>query len=117
MATLELSRLNRYKDTKAFSAGDNVEFGLWEAPPEFLVENQPVGSRLHTVRSNEVGFLDLIAVRYFGAGFEEMWWAIAQANSMMNPEQEMYAGQKLIIPSDGKKAGFIGRGGKASVSA
>lgn len=109
MASLTLSRLSRYKDTPAFDAGGEVEFGLWEKPAEFT--DLPTGARLHTVRSNEIGMLDMIAVIYFGDGYEEMWWAIAEANGIINPETEMYPGMKLVIPPDSRKAGFVGRGG------
>lgn len=114
--TITLSRTNRYKDTPAFKVGSNVEFGLWEAPPEFLASAQPTGVRLHTVRLHEVGFLDIIAVMYYGDGFENMWWTIAAANGIIDPETEMYPGLKLKIPPDSRKSSFIGRGGRSSAS-
>ncbi len=112
MATLLLSRTSRYKDTQAFDAGGLVEFGLWESPAEF--QNLPAGSRVHTVKSHEVGFLDILAVLYFGDGYEGMWWAIAQANNIIDPEADMYPGMRLVIPPDFRKAQFAGRRGVSS---
>lgn len=112
MATLALSRLSRYKDTPAFLASGRAEFGLWTPVKEFT--STPAGSRLHTVKSHEVGFLDIIAVIYYGDGYETLWWTIAQANGIIDPEREMRAGMKLRIPPDSRKSQFVGRGSATS---
>lgn len=112
MASLTLSRLSRYKDTPVFQAGDFVEFGLWEPPAEF--QTQPAGSQIHTVKAHEVGFLDILAARYYGDGYEELWWSIAAANGIIDQERDMYPGMKLVIPPDARRARFVGRGGLAS---
>lgn len=113
---ITLSRTSRYKDTPAYNAGGVVEFGLWEAPPEFVASGLPTGVRLHTVLAHEVGFLDLIAIKYYGDGSEVLWWTIAQANGIIDPETEMVPGQKLKIPPESRRASFIGRGGRSSAS-
>ena len=113
--TVILSRLSRYKDTNVFLAGPAVEFGLWEAPAEF--QGLPAGAQTHTVKANEVGFLDIIAVLWYGAGYEEMWWSIAQANAIINQETEMYPGMALVIPTQNLVSQFAARAGLASAGA
>ncbi len=108
---LTLSGTSRYKDTDVFDEAGDLEFGLWEPPAEFL--DQPQGSLIHRVRQHEVGFLDIIAVKYYGAGYESLWPAIATANSIIDPEQEMYPGMALIIPPRPRVAQFIARAGDA----
>jgi hypothetical protein len=112
VATITIPINSRYKDTPVFSDNGVVSFELQIPPPEFTV--QPAGATKHTVRSFEVGFLDIVAVQYFGAGYEVMWWAIAQANGMIDPEREMYPGQQLVIPPPSAKQSFLGRQGDAT---
>jgi hypothetical protein len=108
VATITLSALSRYKGTKAYEAADGTpEFALWEAPIEFIEDRD--GYREHRVKQNEVGFLDLLTGRYFGPNYEALWWAIAAANGMVDPEIEMYAGQVLLIPPRDAILEFIAR--------
>ena len=98
MVTLNLSILSRYKDTPVYvSATGKPEFALFEAPIEFTEGREDY--REHRLRKFEVGMLDKLAVRYFGAGYESMWWVIALVNGMVDPEVEMFSGQVLLIPS------------------
>lgn len=96
MSNLLLSNLSRYKDTKVFSEGGIVEFALFEAPNEFVEARTDF--KIHRVKQNEVGFLDLLAVRYYGRGYETLWWVIALANALIDPETEMFPGMTLVIP-------------------
>ncbi len=108
---IKLSSLSRYKDTPVFASPDGPVFGLLEPPPEFLEEVE--GVRRHTVVSHEIGFLDLLAVRFYGQGYEELWWSIALANAIIDPEKEMFAGQVLLIPPRDQAIQFISRAGNA----
>lgn len=108
-ASVSISSTSRYKDTDVFDQGGTVEFALQVPPAEF--QTVPVGSTIHTVRNNEIGFLDMLAVRYYGPGSEKLWWVIAQANAMVDPEREMYAGQRLVVPPRSRLTQFLGRGG------
>ncbi len=110
-SSVTLSNLSRYKDTRIFDEGGDLEFELQTQPDEF--NNIPQGSQTHVVRSHEVGFLDIVAVRYYGVGYERMWWSIAQANNIINPESEMYPGMELVIPGRDRLTSFIGRPGNA----
>jgi hypothetical protein len=108
MAELALSSLSRYKDTKVYTAADGTpEFALWAAPIEFTESRG--GYRKHRVKKNEIGLLDMLAVRYFGPGHESLWWAIALANGMVDPEMEMFPQQVLLIPPRDAVVDFIAR--------
>lgn len=113
-STFTLSKESRYKDTPVFSQAGALEFGLWEPPAEFV--SLATGYRVHHVVSNEVGFLDLIAVQYYGAGAEHLSWAIAQANALANPENEMYPGMALFIPPRTAVIQFQSRQGNVAQS-
>jgi hypothetical protein len=86
---------------------NGLEFGLMSTLADF----EDLGSdfQIHRVRANEIGFLDQIAVRYYGAGFEELWWVVAYANRLLDPEEDMYAGQELIIPGRTALTTFLTR--------
>jgi hypothetical protein len=113
MPTLRISPDSRYKDTNVYDEGGVVEFALWEPPAEFVTTDRR--TRLHRVSQNEVGFLDVIAFQEWGSGFESLWWIIAQANAIINPETEMYAGQSLVIPPREDVVAFRARVGLSSV--
>ena len=117
-ALLQLSSRSRYKLARAFVnakddprlLGRNIggfEFGLLPTLPDF----DDVGTqyRVHEVRQEEVGFLDGIARRFYGDGFEDMWWVIAYVNAIINPEQDMFAGQRLLVPSRDLVTRFLNR--------
>lgn len=108
MAEITLSSLSRYKDTKVYTADDGTpEFALWEAPVEFTEDRE--GYREHRVKKNEIGFLDLLAARYFGPGHESLWWTIAVVNGMVDPEMEMRTGEVILIPPRDAVLEFIAR--------
>ncbi len=109
MSTVFLDRQSRYKDTPVFDDNDGVgpQLGLFVVPAEF--QTVGTGWRTHIVRQGEVGFLDLLSARYFGAGFEKMWTVIATVNNIIDPETDMYPGQRLVIPPASLAGTFANR--------
>lgn len=107
-----LSSLSRYKDTKAYSQGSLVEFALFEPLKEFVTTR--AGYRIHRVKENEVGFLDILATQYYGDGYEKLWWVIAYTNAILDPENEMFPGLPLVIPPRSAVLQFISRQGDAA---
>ena len=67
-------------------------FGLWQKPDLKLTEYGR-----HVVGPGELGRIDLIAYKYYGN--VNYWWAIALANEVKNPLQDLVAGTTLIIPT------------------
>ncbi len=91
-----------------------------EGPTEFADAPTATDSSvptIHTVRNHEVGFLDELAFNYYGPGYERLWWTIALANAMIDPEHEMYTGQRLVIPARATISRFLSRAGDAVASA
>lgn len=72
--------------------------------------------RLHRVESRDVGLLDRITVEMFGRGRENMWWMIAYANAIIDPEMELEAGDVLHVPSRSAMTRFLARSPKQAVS-
>lgn len=115
MATLQISNFSRYKDSKVYTADQGrYVFAPMEGPREFTAPAEGTNAEIHTVRAHEIGFLDLIAAAKYGPGYERLWWVIALANALIDPEREMYAGQRLIIPSRTTIAQFLSRPGDAT---
>lgn len=52
---------------------------------------------LFTVDSFHSNRLDLIATIFYGE--PRWWWIIAQMNNILDPQQEVYEGRQLAIPS------------------
>lgn len=115
---VRVSNRSRYKLNRAFRNArrdprlpernlGGVEFGLLPV----LIDFEQAGSdfQVHRVRQQDIGFLDLLAVRFYGAGFEDFWWAIAYANAIIDPESEMFVGQSLVIPSREAVTTFLTR--------
>ncbi len=115
--TLRISNFSTYKDTKVYTdpLDHTPVFALMEAPPEFTDVDEGTGTA-HTVAVHEIGFLDALAVRYYGPGYERLWRVIAIANAMVDPEREMYAGQTIVIPSRTSVLRFLSRAGDAVTS-
>ena len=103
---------SRYKDTPWYDDQDGLgpQFGLLEIPIEFGEGFDPEEAWRHEVTLFEVGFLDIIAANYYGAGSEPLWWVIALANGIVDMEAEMYPGQILLIPTYTAIVSFMGRG-------
>ena len=106
--TLTLSSDSRYKDTNVYTTDTwGPRFALFEAPPEFLESYDD--SVIHEVRKYQIGMLDMLAVQYYGAGRESLWWIIALANGIIDQETDMYTGQKLVIPPRSAVLAYISR--------
>jgi hypothetical protein len=95
MATVSLK--SRYKDTTTYFERGGVEvMGPFQAPAEF---DKPGRSWLvHVVQEFEIGFPDIIVVKYYGAGAEQLWWAVCLVNGIIDPDLDIIAGQRLLIP-------------------
>jgi hypothetical protein len=113
MATIRISNFSRYKDTKVYTDERDglAVFAPMEGPREFTTPGAITTTVIHTVSAPEIGFLDMLAVRYYGPGYERLWWAIAHKNAMIDPEREMYAGQRIVIPSRAEINNFLTRAG------
>jgi hypothetical protein len=97
--TLQVDVNSRYKLTKVFVDVDRavgMEFDPMSVLDDFY--QTPNGARSHRISEGDIGFLDRLAVRYYGDGNEALWWAIAYANAIVDPEQDMRVGETLLIP-------------------
>jgi len=110
---LNLRTDSRYKDTPVYDRGGLLEFALWEPPKEF--QTVSANAILHTVSAFEIGELDLIAVNYYGPGYESAWWVIAQVNAIIDAETEMYPGMTLYIPPLADVIQFQAREGNVTI--
>jgi len=115
---LALSNRSRYKLTRLFVNAktdprivgrneDGLEFGLLSVLDDFLALGTDV--RTYKVRSGDIGFLDQISVKFYGAGFEDFWWVIAYANGIADPDADMFVGQNLVIPPRETVTAFLSR--------
>jgi len=67
---------------------------------------------IFTVDNFHTNRLDLISTIFYGE--PRWWWVIAQMNNILDPNQEVYSGRQLAIPSkdrlmlilNGKTGGF-----------
>lgn len=109
---ISLAATSRYKDTLVYTEGGIPEFALFEPPPEFVTG--AAGSVTHRVSQHEIGFLDILAVRYYGQGYEQLWWVLALANGIVDPELDMRVGMALTIPPRDDVIQFISRVGDAA---
>lgn len=79
--------------------------GLWMYPPE--VDDKTGDGVTHFVSSMDVGFLDRVACRHYGSGFEMAWWALCRANGVIDPETDTYPGMKLYVPDVSRFLSYI----------
>jgi len=109
--TVALPLDSRYKDSFSYVDNGAVVIGPMQPPPEF----SRVSPRwtIHTVTSREVGFPDIIASRYYGDGSEKFWWVICLVNGIVNPDTDLYPGQKLSIPPQDLVTSFANRTSRA----
>lgn len=107
---------SRYKLAPVFKARSRRgnELGFLPVLDDFYT----IGStyQTYTVRDGDIGFPDGIAVRFYGSGFEWAWWVIAYANAMIDPDQEMFAGQRLVIPPRTALQSFLARASITTLS-
>ena len=115
---LTLSNRSRYKLTRVFvnratdpridgRNEDGLEFGLLSTLDDFLALGTEI--RTHIVAAEDVGFLDRVAVKFYGPGFEDFWWVIAYANNIADQQEEMSVGQNLVIPPRERITSFLAR--------
>lgn len=102
---------SRYKLSKVHQdvdadAGD-VVFG----PLAKLVDFHALGTaaRQYRMAQQDVGFMDKLAVQFFGPGREEFWWVLAYANMVIDPETDLDAGSVLQIPDVSLLSSFLAR--------
>ena len=94
---VQVALKSRYKDTYSYMEPGGVEvLGPFQPPPEFASVGR--GWLTHVVVEHEVGFPDLIAVRYYGAGSEQLWWAVCLVNGIIDPDLDIRAGVSIVIP-------------------
>lgn len=112
---MNVPQTSRYKDTPSFQREDGVGemFGLWRVPVEF--QEQASNSLRHVTKGDEIGFLDILAARYYGFGYEHLWWVIAVANGIVDVERDMKVGMTLRIPPRDLVMSFVGRAGNVTV--
>jgi hypothetical protein len=105
--TLQLSTDSRYKLTRLFEGDEGLVFGLLSVLDDFYTLGDDY--QIHRVTAPEVGFLDIVAARFFGPGNESLWWVIAYANGIIDPDVDMFPGQTLVIPTRQRLLRFLER--------
>lgn len=98
MAAIVTTSSSRYRRTPLLNEDGLYFYGPYIPPTEFD-QAYPSGTITHLVSIQEVGFLDKIAVRYYGPGNEGLWWAICRVNGIIDVETDMWPGLKLTIPT------------------
>ena len=91
---------SRFRDTSLYRSRDVglYFYGPYVPPVEF--EQKYFESTVtHLVAIHEIGFLDKIAVKYYGAGNEALWWVICRINGIVDVEVDVWPGRKLTIPT------------------
>lgn len=105
--TVRLDPQSRYKTTAVFqdsSREDGPEFDLLSRLDEFAQLGTEY--QVYRVTDADVGFLDRIAVRFYGPGSEGLWWVIAYANAIVDPES-LRPGDALLIPSRARVREYV----------
>jgi hypothetical protein len=103
-----MSDPTRYKDTTLYDDHDGVgvQIGLYKEPSDILGS----GFSYYVIQRQDIGFFDRIALRYYGD--ESLWWVIAYANGILDPEFDIAIGSKITIPSSISVRAFVNRGGR-----
>jgi hypothetical protein len=115
---LRVSNRSRYKLTPLFvnhetdpriegRNEDGLEFGLLSVLDDFLTLGTNI--RTYAVSATDIGFLDRIAARFYGSGFEDFWWAIAYVNRIVDVDTDMFVGQRLVLPPREALTAFLAR--------
>ena len=96
-----IQKLSRYRQTPVYKIrsrslvnSSTRVLGVWKRPIDW--DNYKFSS-FHVVTADEKGRLDLVAHKYYGDG--SLWWAIADANNINNPIEELSSGTGLGIPT------------------
>jgi hypothetical protein len=93
--TRDRRRSNRYRTCKLLTDTDTGEKILSSRDVVAIPPN--VEDTLHTLRSHEVGRLDILAQLYYNNSL--LWWVIAQANDIRDPFMTIPVGTVLRIPA------------------
>ena len=95
---IDQATTSRYKDTGVYLHPEfRAFYELLEVPVEF--QTQRDDESLYRVERKDIGQLDQLAFRFYGAGFEKFWWVIALINRIADPDNDMNLGDVLRIPS------------------
>jgi len=107
--TIRVAEDSRYKLTAVFrdaDRDDGPEFDVMSVLDDFYSVGEDF--QIHRVRERDLGFLDRLAVEFYGPGNESLWWVIAYANAIEDPEI-MEVGSALVIPSRDRVRQFVAR--------
>lgn len=84
---------SRFRDSKIYvDENGNVFYETYEV----RVIPYSEGDIYHEVTAGEEGRLDLLAFDYYGN--PALWWIIAEANDIVVPIKDVYAGLVLRVP-------------------
>lgn len=108
---LELEFSDPYKKTALFNQKGRVFFGLWN-PPVIKLDGDE--ERI-TIPLGMEGSLDILSFEVYGD--RKFWRAIAQANKIDFPKEEVKAGDVLVIPKPSRvRAAYQISGGRPGVT-
>lgn len=111
--TLRIDYRSRYKDTAVYLSDTlGPLFGPLQPPYEFDAIQR--GWLTHALSEYEIGFPDIIAVKYYGVGAEPLWWVICLVNGIIDSDLDLVPGQRIAIPPRDVVAGFVARGQRVS---
>jgi hypothetical protein len=106
MSQVLTSKMGRYKYTGVYLDSFGPSLGTWMAPPELDTKVASIGA-VHVVSSADIGFLDRIAVKYYGDGTEMLWWAVCRVNGIIDPEIDVFPGLKIYVPSVDRVMAYV----------
>jgi phage tail protein X len=102
-----MARESRYKDTLLYQDGSVVNMGLMVPPAELGTIGTDWPDLVLT--ASDIGGLDRVAVRLYGAGSETLWWAVLLANGIIHAERELYPGIRIKVPPLSAVRTFLAR--------
>jgi hypothetical protein len=112
---VKVSSRSRLKMAKAFIDGDKsgyfsnrgVVFGLMPKLDDFFT----LGDEYQTYRLTQadIGFLDHLMTKFHGLGNEDLWWSVAYANAVVDPETDLESGDVVVVPSDALVSSWLTR--------
>jgi hypothetical protein len=102
---VRVSTRSRYKMSKAYidseKSGLFANRGVVFGPMALMEDFYSLGDDYFAYRvgGKDIGFLDLVARSFFGEGNEDLWWTIAYANAVIDPETDLISGDVIAIPA------------------
>ena len=88
---IDLPVQSQFKYTPVYRVDDTIRFGLRQTPVSPTPQD-----RVYNVTLETANRLDLIANAFYGN--PELWWVIADANSILDPMAGIPVGTELRIP-------------------